>query len=116
MIAAVEKKLNKTSYKRMWRRNGYGTLIVGLPLWFATIPADPLKVENVIDDLMTRVGIGLKPYARQLKKSCPFCRIVVVWVPSPESVREWPDKARYAPLFRVLTAQQFAADPCCNTP
>ena len=80
----------------MWRRHGYGTLIVGLPLWFAANPADPLRVENVIDDFTTRVRIGLEPYARQLKKrSCPFWRIVVVWVPSLESVREWHGKARY---------------------
>ena len=96
MIAAVEKKVNKASYQGMWRRHGYGTLIVGLPLWFATIPADPLRVENVIDDFITRVAIGLEPFARQLKKkSCPFWRIVVVWAPSLESVREWHGKARY---------------------
>ena len=96
VIAAVEKKLNKASYERMWRRHGYGTLIVGLPLWFATIPADPLRVENVIDDFMTRVQIGLKPYERQLKKKTyPFWRIVVVWMVSLESVRERHSKARY---------------------
>ena len=96
VIAAVEKKVNKASYEGMWKSHGYGTLVVGLPLWFATIPADPLRVENVIDDFMTRVAVGLKPYARQLKKkSCPFWRIVVVWVPSLESVREWHGKARY---------------------
>ena len=96
VIAAVEKKVSKASYEGMWRRHGYGTLIVGLPLWFAANPADPLRVENVIDDFTTRVRIGLEPYARQLKKrSCPFWRIVVVWVPSLESVREWHGKTRY---------------------
>ena len=96
MIATVRKKLNKASYGDLWRTHGYGTLIVGLPLWFATIPADPLRVENVIDDFMTRVAIGLKPYAQQLKKkTCPFWRIVVVWMVSLESVREWSGKARY---------------------
>ena len=96
VIAAVEKKVSKASYEGMWRRHGYGTLIVGLPLWFATIPADPLRMENVIDDFITRVGIGLEPYARRLKKkNCPFWRIVVMWMPSLESVREWHGKARY---------------------
>ena len=96
VIAAVEKKMSKASYEGMWRQHGYGTLIVGLPLWFATLAADPLRAENVIDDFNTRVKIGLKPCARQLKKkSCPFWRIVVVWVLSRESAREWYDKARY---------------------
>ena len=96
VIAAIEKKVSKASYQRMWPRHGYGTLIVGLPLWFAANPADPLRVENVMDDFKTRVRIGLEPYARQLKKrSCPFWRIVVVWVPSLESMREWHGKARY---------------------
>ena len=107
VIDAVEKKVNKASYEGMWRRHGYGTLIVGLPLWFATMPADPLRAENVIDDFMARVGIGLESFARQLKKkSCPFWRIVVVWVPSLESAREWHRKARYEvyddPAYRSI--------------
>ena len=96
VVDAVEKKLNKASYEGMWRKHGYGTLIVGLPLWFATIPADPLRVENVIDDFMTRVTTGLRPYTRQLKrKSCPFWRIVVAWMASTESLRELHDRVRY---------------------
>ena len=107
VVEVVEKKLNKASYEGMWRRHGYGTLIVGLPLWFATIPANPLRAENVIDDFMTRVTIGLKPYARQLKKkSCPFWRIVVVWLVSRESLRELHGKARYEvyddPTYRKI--------------
>lgn len=96
VIDAIEKKMNKASYKGMWPKHGYGTLIVGLPLWFATMPADPLRVENVIDDFMTRVSAGLKPYARQLRrKSCPFWRIVVVWMVSLESLREVHGRARF---------------------
>ena len=41
VIAAVEKKLTKSSYEGLWRPYGYGTLIVGLPLWFAAYPLDP---------------------------------------------------------------------------
>ena len=118
VIAAVEKKVSKASYERMWRRHGYGTLIVGLPLWFAANPADPLRVENVIDDFTTRVRIGLEPYARQLKKrSCPFWRIVVVWVPSLESVREWQGQVRDLRRSGVPTdrrsAGQVAIDDAC---
>ena len=95
MIAAAEKKLAKSSYQGMWRNHGYGTLIVGLPLWFATNPLDPLRVKNVIDDFTTRVQIGLEPLVRQMRRrSCPFWRIVVVWPGSVESIREWTHKAR----------------------
>lgn len=107
VIKAVEKKLNKPSYKGMWREHGYGTLIVGLPLWFAQLPANPLRVENVIDDFYTRVLVGLTPYARRLRrKNCPFWRVVVVWNISPESMREWCGKARFEvyddPVYRSL--------------
>ena len=92
---AIERKLAKSSYQGMVHSHGYGTLIVGLPLWFATEPLDPLRVENVIDDFAMRVGIGLKLQARQLRmKSCPFWRIVVIWKGSVESIREWKAKAR----------------------
>ena len=95
VIAAVEEKLGRSSYESLWRPHGYGTLIVALPVWFATYPLDPLRVENVIDDFTTRVGIGLEPYARRLRKRrCPFWRIVVVWKASAESMREWSRKAR----------------------
>ncbi len=69
VIAAVERKLAKSSYEGLWRPYGYGTLIVGLPLWFATYyPLDPLRVENVVDDFMTRILIGLQPYEERLRK------------------------------------------------
>ena len=90
VIAAVKKKMNKRSYKGMNHRHGYGTLIVGLPLWYAMYPKKTIREENVIDDFQTRLAIGLKPYIRRLKKkTCPFWRIVIIWVPSLESVREW---------------------------
>ena len=95
VIAAVERKLNKASYEGMSEKHGYGTLIVGLPLWFATYPLDPLRVENVIDDFVTRTLIGLERSARQLrKKECPFWRIAVVWKVSTENMREWSTRAK----------------------
>lgn len=96
VIEAVEKKIKKTSYGGMRRSHGYGTLIVGLPLWFAMLPVDPFRVKNVIDDFMTRVQIGLQHYERRLrKKTCPFWRIVVIWNLSLESLQEWSRKARF---------------------
>ena len=112
VIEAVERKLNRPQYEDMWRRHGYGTLIVGLPLWFAGIPTDPLRVQNVIDDFMTRVTAGLKSYARQLKKgNCPFWRIVVVWMVSRQSLRELRGKVRYDvyddPAYRKIDVLQL---------
>ena len=107
VIEAVEKKLNKPSYKGMWREHGYGTLIVGLPLWFAMPPVNPLRVENVVDDFYMRVLVGLTPHGRRLrKKNCPFWRIVVVWNISPQGVREWCGKAKFEvyddPVYQSL--------------
>lgn len=95
VIRAVKRKLTKSSYKDMVPAHGYGTLIVGLPLWFATGPLDPLRAENVIDDFKTRVEFGLKEHTRRLRgRYCPFWRIVIVWKSSAESLREWTRKAR----------------------
>lgn len=107
VVDAVERKLNKAAYEGMWREHGYGTLIVGLPLWFAMQPVNPLRAENAVDDFCTRVLMGLRPYARRLRrKRCPFWRIVVVWSMSPESMREWCRKARFEvyddPAYRSM--------------
>lgn len=96
VVNAVEKKMNKPSYRDMWREHGYATLVVGLPLWFATPPADPLRVNNVLDTFWTRVAAGLEPHARQLaKKDCPFWRIVVKWLVSHESLGEMRDEIKH---------------------
>ena len=95
VIAAIEKKLNKESYKDIQGEYGYGTLIVGLPLWFAMLPLDPSRVENAIDDFMVRTKIGIGKYTKQLRqKNCPFWRIIVVWEISKESIYEWKEKAK----------------------
>ena len=95
VLSAIKKKLEKRSYENMAGVHGYGTLIVGLPLWFAVWPADPLRLENVVDDFVTRVVVGLRPYERQFKsRRCPFWRIVVVWETTDESIREWLRRAR----------------------
>ena len=96
VIAAVGKKLGKGSYRGMEKMHGYGTLIVGLPLWFASYPANPLRAENVIDDFVSRVGMGLKPHFRRLgNQRCPFWRIVVVGKTSAQSMTEWTSRARF---------------------
>ena len=97
VVAAVASKIGRPSYSRMCDRHGYGTLVVGLPLWFATEPLDPYRSENAVDDFMTRVSIGLEPFVKQLKqRSCPFWRIVVVWNRSRASSRQWKYRANLA--------------------
>ena len=54
VIAQVQRKLAKRSYDEPVERYGYGTLVVGMPLWFAVPPDDPLCAENAVDDFMTQ--------------------------------------------------------------
>ena len=93
VIVAVGRKLAKSSYRDMTKAHGFGTLIVGLPLWFASYAADPFRPENVIDDFVTRVSIGLQPHVRRLRsRECPFWRIVVIWNTTARSMREWSSR------------------------
>ena len=64
VIAAVARRLSKSSYGDMATKYGCGRLIVGFPLWFASLPLDPQRVEKVVDDFTRRVGIGLRGFAR----------------------------------------------------
>ena len=59
VIAQTERKLRKSSYRELMERYGYGTLVVGLPLWFAVLPEDPWRAENALDDFFTRTSLGL---------------------------------------------------------
>lgn len=90
-VKAVERKLRKTSYDELVRSYGYGTLIVGLPLWFAVLPDDPWRLENALDDFCTRVALGLQELKREmlLRQDCAFSRIVVIWDTTSEAWRKW---------------------------
>ena len=59
VIAQIERKLKKSSYRELMEQYGYGTLVVGLPLWFAVLPEDPWRAENALDDFYTRTSLGL---------------------------------------------------------
>ena len=95
VIQAVKDKALKESYKPMLENYGYGTLIVGLPLWFATPPINPFRPENVIDDFMCRTLAGLEHLFKGVlrSKKCPFGRIVVVWESSLTAMRQWVSRA-----------------------
>ena len=90
-IAQIERKLAKSSYRELQERYGYGTLVVGMPLWFAVPPDDPLRTENAIDDFMTRITLGLEGVRRRVlrRRDCPFRKVVVIWDTTPEALREW---------------------------
>ena len=108
VIIAVDRKLAKSSYKGMSTAHGFGTLIVGLPLWFASYAVNPYRAENVIHDFVTRVSIGLEPHLRRLKsRECPFWRIVVIWNTTSRSMKEWSFRLRpdqyHDPVMWALT-------------
>lgn len=91
VIDQVRKKLEKRSYRELAERYGYGTLVVGMPLWFAVPPDDPFRPENVLDDFMTRIIAGLEELKRtELRKpACPFRKVVVAWDATPVAMDEW---------------------------
>ena len=94
VIAQIEKKVAKASYLELLEKYGYGTLVVGLPLWFATYPDDPSRAENALDDFVTRTGLGLEDIERRIlkKPDCPFKRVMVTWDTTPQASREWREK------------------------
>ena len=90
-IAQIEGKLTKSSYRELLDKYGYGTLVVGMPLWFAVPPDDPFRAENAIDDFMTRTNLGLEDIRRRLlrRRDCPFRKVIVIWDTTPQALREW---------------------------
>ena len=91
VIAQIERKLAKASYQELLEKYGYGTLVVGMPLWFAVPPDDPFRAENAIDDFMARTVLGLEDVMRRVLQrwDCPFRNVVVVWDTTPQALLEW---------------------------
>ena len=91
VIEAINCKLARASYQDLLERYGYGTLVVGMPLWFAVPPDDPFRPENALDDFLTRTSLGLKEIGRRTlrRRFCPFRNVLVMWEPTPEALREW---------------------------
>ena len=94
VIAQTERKLKKSSYRELMEQYGYGTLVVGLPLWFAVLPEDPWRAENALDDFFTRTSLGLNELEQRAleRRDCPFRRIRVAWDTTPEAWWEWSRK------------------------
>ena len=111
VIRQIERKLAKASYKALLEKYGYGTLVVGMPLWFAVPPNDPFRSENALDDFMTRTGLGLEDVKRRVlkKRDCPFRNVVVIWDTTPQAWREWRSKrsAEYADAVNASLENPF---------
>ena len=93
-IRQIENKLVRQSYHELLEKYGYGTLVVGLPLWFATFPDDPWRVKNALDDFFTRTMLGVEDLEQKIlrRRDCPFRQILVVWDTSPDALQEWDEK------------------------
>lgn len=91
VIAQVERKLAKSSYGELLEKYGYGTLVVGLPLWFAVPPDNPCRAENAVDNFFTRTMLGLQDVKRRTlkRRDCPFKSIIVLWDTTPQAIRAW---------------------------
>lgn len=94
MIGQIERKLAKASYRELLARDGYGTLVVGMPLWFGVPPDDPFRAENAVDDFAIRTKLGLEDGKRRVlrRRDCPFRTIIVKWDTTPEALRAWREE------------------------
>lgn len=95
VITAIEKKVKKGreegSYKSLARDYGRGQLIVGLPLWFATYPSNPMDPSTVLTDFSIRLKLALKEIKHSVLRTnwCPFDSVVILWNPTLEAIDEW---------------------------
>ena len=94
VVKEVNRKLAKTSYTELMEKYGYGTLVVGMPLWFAVFPDDPFRMHNALDDFVTRTSLGLEEIRRKKlgRTNCPFKNVIVLWDTTPEAVQEWEER------------------------
>lgn len=91
VIAQIERKLAKNSYRELLEKYGYGTLVVGMPLWFAVPPDNPFRAENALDDFFTRTTLGLEDIKQRVlrRRDCPFRNVIVLWDTTPQAMRAW---------------------------
>ena len=55
------------------------------------IPDNPFRVENAVDDFMTRTALGLEEVKQKVlrRRNCPFRNVIVIWDTTPQALREW---------------------------
>ena len=59
VIGQIERKLAKASYQELLEKYGYGTLVVGMPLWFAVPSNDPIPGRECARRLHDANGPGV---------------------------------------------------------
>ena len=86
--AQIGKKLAKRSYDELLERYGYGTLVVGMPLWFAVSPDNPFRAENAVHDFMTRTVLWLEEVKHNVLRSldCPFRNVITPTRPPTQAL------------------------------
>ena len=100
VITAIKKKVQKGlqggSYKSLANDYGRGQLIVGLPLWYATLPADPMDPTSIYSNFYLRMNLALNDIKHNilLKNWCPFDSVVIVWHPTLQAIEEWLHNAK----------------------
>ena len=118
-IAQVERKLSKSSYEELLERYGYGTLVVGMPLWFAVPPDDPWRAQNALDDFMTRTTLGLEDVKQRVlrRRTCPFRNVIVTWDTTPQAMHEWYNNRSAAGkrAFTKSAPSRVVRTECCRS-
>jgi len=95
VLKEIQKKLKSEKYQRTYQEFGYGTLIVGIPLWFVMCYPSDIRAECQGDFFIRILDKYLKPVAERIEaEDCPFRSIVVVWTPSLKSVHDWQSLAK----------------------
>lgn len=95
VVKTIEKKAKKGrhggSYKSLVNDYGRGQLIVGLPLWYATLPADPMNPTSISSNFFARMNLALNDIKHSilLKNWCPFDSVVVIWHPTLQAIEKW---------------------------
>ena len=133
VILATKNKAQKGreggSYQSLVRDYGRGALIIGLPMWFATLPSHPTDISTVLTEFSTCLLLGLKVIKRSVLRAdwCPFDSVVVLWNPTLESIASWvkvadpdfysdPANLRWRSPVSLLRVQSSFTTPNLPTP
>jgi len=111
VLKAINSKLDPKKYQKTYEESGYGTLIVGIPLWFLMCNTYDKNAESTKDIFIRILDEGLLPFKERIKeKHCPFRRIVVIWTPSLHSVRQWQSQAKHDIYRKLMLIMVEGAD------
>ena len=117
VLLKAERKLRRKPYRTTKESFGYGTLVVGLPLWFAAMPLHPFRKQNADVDFACRTAEGLDRLRLEYlaDDTNPFGRVVVLWESTSAAIAEWlkgVDRNAYA----AVEARTRQVIPTCLLP